>query len=160
MRSDLVYAIDVKHLDAIRTLFVEYAASLGFDLAFQDFECELEELPDGYTSPEGCLLLATYGGQPAGCVALRKLADGICEMKRLYVRPAWRGLQIGRCLAEAVIAEARQLGYARMRLDTVPGMDRAQDLYRALGFYEIDAYRYNPIPGARYMELNLQGGSG
>ena len=159
-RPRLVCVEDVSHLDAIRALFVEYAAALGFDLAFQDFERELTNLPGDYAPPDGGLLLAYYEGQPAGCVAWHKLADDICEMKRLYVRPVCHGLRLGRCLVEAVIAEARQLGYVRMRLDTVPGMDRAQDLYSSLNFYEIDAYRYNPIPGARYMELNLQGGSG
>jgi putative acetyltransferase len=157
---ELVYATDVEQLDAVRTLFCEYAGSLGFDLAFQDFGRRLEKLPGDYAPPTGCLLLALDSGEPAGCVGLRQLAGNTCEMKRLYVRPACRGLRLGRCLAEAVIAEACRLGYARMRLDTVPGMDRAQELYRALGFYEIGAYRFNPISGTRYLELQLEGGSG
>jgi ribosomal protein S18 acetylase RimI-like enzyme len=155
VRLEIVRAVEADQLDVVRTLFREYAASLGFDLAFQGFERELADLPGGYALPEGCLFLACDAGQPAGCVALRKLTDGICEMKRLYVRPAWRGLHVGRALAGAVIAEARRLGYERMRLDTVPGMERAQYLYQTLGFYEIDAYRYNPIKGARYLELDL-----
>jgi ribosomal protein S18 acetylase RimI-like enzyme len=154
-----VQAADTELVAAARTLFCEYAASLGFDLGFQDFETELSALPGGYAPPDGCLLLACYEGRAVGCVALRKLEDRVCEMKRLYVRPCCRGLHVGRRLAERVIVEARQLGYQRMRLDTVPGMERAQALYRALGFCETDAYRYNPIPGARYMELDLQGGS-
>ena len=150
---------DAGCVDVIRALFREYAASLDFDLAFQDFEGELAGLPGGYAPPEGCLLLACHEGRPAGCVGLRKFADDVCEMKRLYVRPAWRGQTIGRALALAAIAEARRLGYRRMRLDTVPGMERAQALYGALGFVEIDAYRCNPIEGTRYMELDLVGGS-
>jgi ribosomal protein S18 acetylase RimI-like enzyme len=156
---DIVLAADAARVDAVRRLFREYATSLGFDLAFQDFDRELADLPGSYAPPEGCLFLARYEGRPAGCVGLRKLADGVCEMKRLYVRPNCRGLHIGRVLAQAAIAEARRLGYRRMRLDTVPGMERAQELYRTLGFYEIDAYRYNPIAGTRYMELDLQGHS-
>ena len=163
-RGQLVCVQDAGQLAAVRSLLNEYAASLGFDLAFQDFQRELAELPGEYAPPSGCLFLALVGGEPVGCVGVRPLHDeggageGVCEMKRLYVRPASRGLQIGRRLAEAAIAEARRLGYARMRLDTVPGMERAQALYRALGFYEVDAYRYNPIAGARYLELDLQGG--
>jgi putative acetyltransferase len=144
---------DLQH---VRLLFEEYAASLGFDLGFQGFAEELAGLPGDYALPSGRLLLAFVDGQPAGCVALRGLEDGICEMKRLYVRLGFRELRIGRALTEAVIAEARGIGYARMRLDTVPSMERAQALYRSLGFREIPAYRYNPVPGTEYLELDLR----
>jgi ribosomal protein S18 acetylase RimI-like enzyme len=157
-RCDIVWATNAERIDAVRGLFREYATSLDFDLAFQDFDRELAALPGGYAPPEGCLLLARYEGWPVGCVGVRRSADGICEMKRLYVCPSCRGLHIGHALARAAIAEARSLGYRWMRLDTVPGMEKAQGLYQALGFYEIDVYRYNPIAGARYMELDLQGG--
>lgn len=152
---ELVHASSKVHLDIARELFLEYAASLAFDLDFQNFQEELETLPGEYRPPEGRLLLATVEGRPAGCVALRKLAEGICEMKRLYVRPEYRGFQIGRVLATAVIEEARQIGYCRMRLDTVPEMDIAMKLYRSLGFQPISPYRYNPIEGAIFMELSL-----
>lgn len=149
-------------LAAIRTLFEEYAASIGFDLSFQNFTEELVRLPGEYAPPEGCLLLAVDdaaapqgGGGPAGCVALRRLSPEICEMKRLYVRPAHRGSGAGRLLAEAIILEGRRRGYAKMRLDTVPAMERARSLYRALGFTDIPAYRFNPIPGTLYMEMAL-----
>lgn len=138
-----------------RELFLEYAASLGFDLSFQDFEKELNEFPGEYAPPDGCLLLAIDEGQLAGCVALKKISPTLCEMKRLYVRPEFRGRGVGRKLSEAVIGEARKIGYARMRLDTVPSMSAATSLYRSLGFKEIPPYRYNPIKGALFMELDL-----
>jgi putative acetyltransferase len=139
-----------------RELFLEYAQSLGFSLCFQSFDEELEELPGEYAPPEGRLLLAEYDGPPAGCVALHMLEPGICEMKRLYLRPQFRGKGLGRALAERIIAEARQIGYHRMRLDTVePVMRDAVAMYRKLGFSEIAPYRPNPIAGAIYMELEL-----
>jgi GNAT superfamily N-acetyltransferase len=139
-----------------RELFVEYAGSLGFSLCFQDFEGELAQLPGYYAPLAGRLLLAEYDGQLAGCAALRELEPGICEMKRLYLRAAFRGKGLGRVLAEHLIAEARQIGYNRMRLDTVePVMREAVAMYRRLGFREIQPYCKNPIAGALYMELNL-----
>jgi len=141
---------------AIRELFLEYAQSLGFSLCFQSFDQELASLPDDYAPPNGRLLLAISKGNPAGCVALHKLDQDICEMKRLYVRSQYRGKGLGRELAERVIAEARQLGYKKLRLDTVePVMKTAVAMYRQLGFREIPPYRPNPIKGALYMELQL-----
>jgi ribosomal protein S18 acetylase RimI-like enzyme len=139
-----------------RELFLEYAQSLGFSLCFQNFDKELAGLPGEYAPPEGRLLLAEYEGQVAGCVALHKLKPGICEMKRLYLRPQFRGKGLGLVLAEQIIAEARQLAYRRMRLDTVePVMQDAVAMYRKLGFKEIAPYCTNPIAGALYMELEL-----
>jgi len=139
-----------------RELFLEYAESLGMNLCFQNFEQELADLLGSYAPPEGRLLLAEYAGQLAGCVALHKWEADICEMKRLYLRPAFRGRGLGRVLAETIIAEARRVGYQRMRLDTIePIMKDAVEMYRKLGFQEIAAYRPNPIAGAMYMELQL-----
>lgn len=145
-----------KDLEIVKRLFIEYADSLGFDLSFQNFDEELANLPGDYAPPTGCLLLAKYKDQPAGCVALRKLSDGICEGKRLYVRPQFRGLKIGRKLVEAIIAEARRIGYSSIRGDTVPSMQIAQALYASLGFKEIEPYCRNPVEGAKFIELKLK----
>ncbi len=139
-----------------RELFVEYAKSLGFSLCFQNFDAELAGLPGDYAPPDGRLLLTEYEGQLAGCGALHKLESGICEMKRLYLRPQFRGKGLGRMMAERLIADARAIGYQRMRLDTVgPVMQDAVAMYRRLGFKEIEAYRENPMAGTLYMELEL-----
>ena len=139
-----------------RELFLEYAQSLGFSLCFQGFDKELAGLPGDYAPPDGRLLLAEYEGELAGCVALHRLGPEICEMKRLYLRPQFRGKGVGRALAEKVIAEARGMGYRKMRLDTVePIMKDAVAMYRRLGFREIEPYCLNPIAGAMYMDLGL-----
>jgi putative acetyltransferase len=145
-----------KQIAQARELFLEYAQSLGFSLCFQNFDQELATLPGGYAPPEGRLLLAEYDGQLAGCVALHALEPGVCEMKRLYLRPQFRGKGLGRVLADRIIAEARHIGYKQMRLDTVePVMKDAVAMYRTLGFREITPYCANPIAGALYMELTL-----
>jgi putative membrane protein len=149
-------AVSDTDLQVIRELFVEYGQSLGFSLCFQNFDLEYASLPGKYASPRGRLLLAEVDGRPAGCIALRPLEEGVCEMKRLYVRPEFRGLGIGRQLAETVIAEAKSVGYFVMRLDTVEDkMQSAVALYRALGFHEIGAYTTNPVAGAKFMQLEL-----
>jgi len=138
-----------------RALFDEYAESLEVDLCFQGFDRELAELPGAYAPPAGRLLLALVDGEPAGCVALRPLDDGDCELKRLYVRAGHRGLGLGRRLTAEALAAARELGYRRIRLDTLPSMAAAQALYRSLGFRETEAYTANPVPGATFMTLEL-----
>jgi len=140
---------------AARALIEEYAASLEIDLGFQGFGEEIARFPGGYSPPDGTVLVAWEGDEPAGVVALRRYGGSICEMKRLYVRPNHRGKGLGRKLSEEVIAAARRLGYTKMRLDTLPTMDAAIGLYRALGFRDIPAYRFNPVAGAHYMELEL-----
>jgi len=142
-------------LEEVRKLFAEYAKSLGISLNFQNFDAELAGLPGEYQSPGGCLLVAKLDDQIAGCVAMRRIDAQACEMKRLYVRPQFQGQQIGKKLAESVIGKARELGYARMRLDTLPSMKSARSLYASLGFKEIPAYRHNPVEGTSFMELGL-----
>jgi putative acetyltransferase len=148
-------ASEPKEIELAASLFREYQAAIEVDLCFQGFAEELAGLPGSYAPPRGALLIAHVGNEVAGCVALRPLDEGSAEMKRLYVRDAFRGTGLGRRLAEAVIAAARAAGYSRMRLDTLDAMTEAISLYRALGFTEIDAYRPNPLPGPRYFELRL-----
>lgn len=143
-------------LDTVRQLFREYEAAIQVDLCFQGFQKELAELPGAYAPPSGRLLLAFEGDHAAGCGALRPLGSDVCEMKRLYVKPQHRGKSLGAALARTLIEQARQAGYARMRLDTLPSMARAIAMYRSLGFYEIAAYRFNPVPGALFFELRLR----
>jgi GNAT superfamily N-acetyltransferase len=151
----VVQANTHEDIEAARTLFHEYQAGLGISLCFQNFDQELKNLPGDYAPPDGRLLLATDDDQIAGCIAMRKAGPGICEMKRLFVRPTYRGTGLGRVLVNAIIDEARKLGYTHMRLDTLPGrMDKAIALYRSIGFVEIGPY-YESVEGAKFMELDL-----
>jgi putative acetyltransferase len=143
----------------VRALFREYAASLGVDLCFQNFEAELGALPGDYAAPSGALLLATVDGQPAGCGALRPLTDvdyaNACEMKRLYVRRAFRGFGLGRLMAQQLLDLATEAGYRTLLLDTLDDMESARGLYASMGFEEIPPYYFNPIPGAHYLKVEL-----
>jgi putative acetyltransferase len=152
----IVAATDPRSLAQIRLLFQEYAASIGVNLGFQGFDAELEGLPGDYSPPSGRLLLALDRGEPAGCAGLRRLERGVAEMKRLYVRPAFRGSGWGRRLVVRIVAEAREAGYDSIRLDTLPSMAEARALYHALGFREIPPYRHNPVPGTAFLELVLR----
>jgi len=153
---EIVEAHHERFIPDVRAIFIEYQAWLGFDLCFQGFDGELNNLPGDYRPPSGRLYLAVEKEDTAGSVALRKLKDDVCEMKRLYVRPAFRGRGLGKDLAKAVIRAAREVGYAVMKLDTLPSMSAAIGLYKSLGFVETDAYRYNPIEGTKYMVLDLR----
>lgn len=153
----LVQAQTPDRIDVARQLFREYSAWLQVDLCFQSFEKELAELPGSYAPPDGRLLLGYRNDELAGCVALRKIGEGVCEMKRLFLRDQFRGQGLGRKLIEAIISEAKEMGYQRMRLDTLPPkMNDAIALYRSYGFREIDSYYDNPVPGAIFMELDLK----
>jgi ribosomal protein S18 acetylase RimI-like enzyme len=143
-------------IERAKELIREYAQSLQFDLKFQDFDKEMEDFPGQYASPTGCLYIALDENQPIGCVALRDLGQGICEMKRLYVKQLFRGQKVGKLLAEIAIKAAKDMGYDYMRLDTVPSMKQANMLYKVLGFKNIVPYRFNPIEGATFFELNLK----
>ena len=146
----------VEEIDFARELIEEYASWLGVDLCFQGFEKELRELPGDYSPPYGRLLLAVDDVQIAGCIAIRRIGSDTCEMKRLYVRPAFRGRGLGRELASVIIEDARKIGYKKMRLDTLPRrMQQAVSMYHALGFKEIEPYYANPIVGVLYLELDL-----
>ena len=151
----IVVAQTETHYQQARTLFKQYADSLDFDLEFQGFSKELASLPGEYAPPRGCILLAEDCGKFAGCVALRPLEDCVCEMKRLFVSSGYRGRGIGRMLACSVIDRAREMGYQKMRLDTVASMKEARTLYYSLEFKNIEAYRFNPINDASYLELEL-----
>jgi len=155
LKFEIVMPEAIQPITHARQLFMEYAKSLDFSLCFQGFDKEMAELPGEYAPPLGRLILARYDGTLAGCVALRKIDSNTCEMKRLYLRPELRGKGIGRGIANEVIKMAREIGYARMRLDTVSTMKEAISLYRSLGFVEIGSYRENPVPGAIFMELKL-----
>lgn len=138
-----------------KALFQDYADSLGVDLSFQNFASELEAFPSGYVPPDGVLVMALRGNNAVGCIGVRRFEAGVCEMKRLYVRAGERGGGLGRRLCEAALDAARELGYARMRLDTLPDMTAARKLYRQLGFQEIAPYYDNPVEGTSYMEREL-----
>ena len=152
----LVRAESEKEYEQARRLFEAYGDSLDFDLEFQGFQKELAEFPGEYAPPGGCVLLVCKGESVFGCIALREMETGICEMKRLYVEPEHRGMSAGKMLVERLIQEARDLGYKRMRLDTVPSMSSARALYISTGFRNIEAYRHNPVVGTTYMELDLE----
>jgi len=151
-----IQAQSEEEISYARELLHEYVAWLGINLCFQNFDGEVASLPGEYAPPSGRLLLADEHDRIAGCIALRQIGEGICEMKRLYVRPEFQGKGFGRALAERVIGDAREIGYQQMRLDTLPGkMDHAIALYRSLGFKEIPAYYNNPVVGVTFMELTL-----
>ena len=155
----LVVPVSASELEGIRILFLEYAGSLNVDLCFQNFDVELATLPGEYAAPRGALLLATVDGELAGCCDMRPLDTvdyaNACEMKRLYVRPTYRGMRLGRLLAETILETARVAGYDCILLDTLSDMEAARALYEELGFEDIPPYYYNPVPGAHYLRAEL-----
>jgi ribosomal protein S18 acetylase RimI-like enzyme len=153
---EIIHIKTAKHLDEIRQLFREYENFLGVDLCFQGFEEELARLPGEYAPPKGTLLLAVDGKNTAGCVALREFKGDACEMKRLYLRPEYRGVGLGRKLAKKIIEEAERIGYSSIRLDTLKNLKEAMGLYASLGFKRVDPYYDNPLPGVIYWELQLK----
>jgi carbonic anhydrase len=153
---NIVQAQSNEHIETIRRLFLEYAGSLGIDLGFQDFDNELAGLPGAYAPPDGRLYLAIEGTRPAGCSGIKKISTELCELKRLYVCPLFRGKGIGRHLVLAAVKDAREIGYKKMRLDSLPSMRRALDLYRSMGFKPIEPFYNNPVAGAVFLELNLE----
>jgi len=157
LEIQILQAESTAEVEAARELFQEYQRQLGLNLGFQGFAEELATLPGAYAPPAGRLLLAVQGDRFLGCIALRPLSDGDCEMKRLYVRPEGQGLGLGRRLTEILLAEAKTIGYRRLLLDTLPSMSTAQRLYESLGFADIAPYRENPVLGTRLMALELAG---
>ncbi|HSB35682.1 MAG TPA: GNAT family N-acetyltransferase [Thermoanaerobaculia bacterium] len=155
MTAKIRPAVTPAHIELARELFLEYEKSLGISLCFQNFADEVASLPGAYAPPDGRLLLAKLGGRLAGCVALRKIGDGVAEMKRLYVRLAFRGMGIGRALAAAALDEAKAIGYRAVRLDTLATMREAQALYLSMGFTDIPAYNEHPVEGTRFLEKTL-----
>jgi len=153
---EFVIADGAENFSRIRELFLEYQQSLGMDLCFQNFSRELAELPGDYGEPEGRLYLIRCDDKLAGCIALRKMENGVCEMKRLYIRKEFRGWGVGRKAAELIIEQAGMMGYKTMRLDTLPSMTEAIALYKSLDFREIEPYRFNPVEGTVYMEKSLK----
>jgi ribosomal protein S18 acetylase RimI-like enzyme len=151
----IITAKTTNHLDSVRALFLEYAESLGFDLCFQDFQKELDTLPAKYAEPEGTILLAFEDSKAIGVVALWKLSDGVCEMKRLYTKPETRGKGLGKALAQAIIQEAKNRNYELMKLDTLVRMTAANALYQSLNFEETMPYNYNPENDVRYYAKSL-----
>ncbi|MBD3370891.1 GNAT family N-acetyltransferase [Candidatus Fermentibacteria bacterium] len=151
-----IFAADTsERLEDARLLFLEYESYLGLDLSFQDFDREVRNLPGEYGPPGGAILIAYPKGRAAGCVALKSLGEGICEMKRLYVRPEYRGMGLGRALSESIIRRARRMGYSRMRLDTLSSLREAMGLYESMGFQRVEPYYDNPLPDVVYWELDL-----
>ena len=144
-----------EQISVVRELFIEYAHSLNVSLCFENLDKEVNELPGIYAPPHGALLIAEDGAKIAGCVALKKVDDLTCEMKRLYVRPEFRGKGVGKELTMSIRKKAREIGYEQMRLDTLPSMKEAIALYRSLGFIEIPPYRDLPVPGTLFMRITL-----
>ncbi len=152
----IVQAVTMDNIRDIRTLFLEYRMSLGVDLCFQGFDDELADLPGKYAPPDGILLLALSGNEPAGCAALRKIKNNICEMKRLYVRPEFRGHGLGRILTKSLINRAVAMKYTAMQLDTLDRLKTAMAMYESMGFVRTEPYYSNPLPGVVYWELDLR----